>query len=108
MNTNTISETADMLRKLELIEKPTRSNQTVRCNEYPRREEVRGIQYQQNPARENYYRRPRRNNYTAERENEISNARRSMPASQITATERSLEKGRATSPRRNDQQHSGN
>jgi hypothetical protein len=53
--------------------------------------EVRGIQYQQNPARERDYRRPRRNNYIVEKETRISNARRSMPDSQIIATERSLE-----------------
>jgi hypothetical protein len=70
--------------------------------------EVRGIQYQQNPAREHYYRRSRRNNYTVERENGISNAGCSMPDSQFTSAERSLESKRATSPRRNDQQHSGN
>jgi hypothetical protein len=40
MHTNTISETADMLRKLELVEKPTRSNQAVRQDGHPRREEI--------------------------------------------------------------------
>jgi hypothetical protein len=38
----------------------------------------------------------------------MRNARRSMSDSQITSTEHSLENRRAKSPRRNDQQHSGN
>jgi hypothetical protein len=73
------------------------------------RSHILRIQYNQpNPVSDNYYRRPRRNNHGVERENGISNARRSMSDSQITSTKRSLESKSATSPRRNDQQHSGN
>jgi hypothetical protein len=69
--------------------------------------QVRRIQYQQNPAREHCYQRPERNNYGIERENGISNARFSINYTQTALNDNSMER-RATSPRRNDQQHSGN
>jgi hypothetical protein len=52
--------------------------------------QVRRIQYQKNPAREHYYRRPRRNNYRLERENVMSNTRSSHTASSDCSMERKV------------------
>jgi hypothetical protein len=48
--------------KRETNHQSTESSRYISVKNQNQRE-VRGIQYQQNPARENYYRRPRRNNY---------------------------------------------
>jgi hypothetical protein len=79
MQLTSIGEALDLLKRIELMQTQelynkgqnqnskcgTNNNSTessrYTCGRNQNQSQVRGIQYQQNPAREHYYRRPRRN-----------------------------------------------